>query len=118
MWSMRACFISIALLWAFIGCIPQLIAGQNESVIVVAKAPALTIVAVDGRRLKDAQQQISVTPGRHRIVVRITDVRQTSSLGELPFEDNLQANHRYTIDAQVSTWGGGLKFHVDDKKLR
>ena len=112
---MRSYVILSAVLCVFVASMAQLFAGQDESVIVegtrAGTLPAVTIVAVDGRRLKAGQQQISTSPGRHRIVVRITDLRQSPY--ELPFEDILEANYRYVIEAKL--WGGGLKTHVDKR---
>jgi hypothetical protein len=115
MLPMRSCLIFVAVLCGFVTSMSELIAGQDESVIVegtrAGAFPAVTIVAVDGRRLKAGQQQISTSPGRHRILVRITDLRQSPY--ELPFEDMLEANHRYVI--QATLWGNALKTHVDKR---
>ena len=115
MLPMRSRLISVAVLCLFVASMPQLIVGQDESVIVEGKTqpPTVTIVGVDGRRLKAEQHQISIAPGHHRILVRITDLRRRPPASELPFDEILEANHRYTIEAQL--WGDGLKYHIDKR---
>ena len=111
--SIRSCLIAIAVLSVLVAGKLQLVAGQDNSVIVEGRAvrgsPTVTIVAVDGHRLRAAQQEVTIGPGRHRIVVRITDLRQAPF--ELPFEDILEANYRYIIKATLR--GHWLKTHVD-----
>lgn len=98
-------------------------AGQPRTFIDVQRHPephscVLAIVAIDGKSLRSPQKQVSLSPGRHRLSIRVwlggadRSVVNADALLDQSFKP-----HRYWIDGEMLK-GGLFRLRIEDEDER
>jgi hypothetical protein len=81
------------------------------------KSCGVAIVAVDGHTLKSPQQKISVAPGHHILLLRISPARYPGFSDDVTLDETFEANGRYTVMGLFYPSKGQLSIRfIDDKK--
>jgi hypothetical protein len=82
------------------------------------KSCAVAVVAVDGHPLESPQDEITVAPGDHTLLLRITPARHPERVADAPLKEIFNANGRYTVMGLFSPATGLLKVRFIDEKKR
>ncbi len=107
----------------FLACASVATAGPPRTFVRVATHPewhscALSIVAVDGKPFASPQKEVTFSPGRHHLSIRVWLGRKREGIihVDAPF-DQVFKPHRYWIDGEVSK-SGVFTLLVEDEDER
>jgi hypothetical protein len=78
----------------------------------------LAIVAIDGKSLSSARKQVSLSPGKHHLSIRVWlgDANDRVVHADAPLEKTFKP-HRYWIDGEMRK-GGLFKLIIQDEDER
>jgi len=78
---------------------------------------ALSIVAIDGKSLPSPRKQVSLSPGRHHLSIRVwLGMREGIVHADAPLDHSFKTHH-YWIDGEMSK-SGLFKLLVEDEDER
>jgi hypothetical protein len=114
---MRAFYTSLSLLAAV--CL-SFAAPPTASIIALQdKSCAIAIVGVDGHPIKAPQQKISVSPGHHTLLLRISPAAYPTFSNNITLPDQtFEANGRYSVKGVFTPSTGRLGVEFSDEKKR
>ena len=99
------------------------VAGQPRTFIRVESHPephscVLAIVAIDGKSLRSPQKQVSLSPGRHHLSIRVWLGGADRSIlhADVPLNESFKPHH-YWIDGEMLK-GGLFKLRIEDEDKR
>jgi len=76
------------------------------------KSCGLAIVAIDNHAFKSPQQRVSVSPGHHVLLLRISPAFYPNFSDNVPCEDTFAPNGRYTVTGLFDPASGRLKVRL------
>jgi hypothetical protein len=98
-------------------------AGQPRAVVTVQSHPelhscVLAIAAIDGKSLPSTMKQVSLSPGRHHLSIRVWlgDAQDKVVHADAPLEQSFKPHH-YWIDGEMRK-GGLFKLIIQDEDER
>jgi hypothetical protein len=93
--------------------------APNASLVILpSKGCAVAILAVDDHHFKSPQKQVSVPPGRHVLLLHVTEMGPDKGYADAPLEETFEPDGRYSITGILSMEKGTFFADFVNEKKR